>query len=791
MTGDNPDLSIFRIFGCDAYAVRPADQVKGLEHRSILGKYVGYYPESQTHMVLLPRNDGGAPPSLQPCVTKQEDALPKRVRNRLVKAKHVVFDDKKVPNTVKDGTVPIEWPAYQPFDDDDDNTVIDEIEIHADGISASEIPTHDRGDATTIDVDYHRTHCARSTVGCQCNEFDPDRLHPCSRIYQQRVETEQPLYDTVSKLTTVPRCMAAGGIITSWKKAKATPDEGLYRTARDNEIQQMIDKDIVEKRPISDVPRGTTIFNSLMNFTLKTDANHKVIKAKARWCFDGSRQIQGAHFDESTTYTVRHSTLRAHLAAAARKRATVKCLDIQGAFLRGPKQPLLWMRSPHDQKTYTPEGKEEVWAVTGNMYGRKEASKIWYDCLATFLTKHGYIPSVSDPCLFVKHESDGHWTQAVFHVDDCCYWSTDPTKMVAFEQLITSEYGDAGIHVPSLFLGINIAQARDQIHISSRTLIEKAAKKFFKTEDLSKINLAKANTPFPSHNSAMGDVVSLDDCPDPLTGGKKLDKPYRELVGTLAFVTLTTRPDCAWHTSHLGRVQANPGERHWKLACSVLRYLLRTKDHGILYRPVMTPLEYWSDASWGDIKPATVKQSNLYRKVNGRFIPVPDITLIDVTDPHARRTSFGWIGVLAGGPISWRSQVQQGRRALSTCEAELHAATEAAKDILHVKELLGHMLIQHDSPIALYEDNQSTIRVVTRLGITARTKHYELRLYFLRDLRDVINITYCPTQQMLADLLTKNLGAETLTGLRDQIVKRFDVRHSLPTYGTTGEKDGE
>ena len=44
---------------------------------------------------------------------------------------------------------------------------------------------------------------------------------------------------------------------------------------------------------------------------------------------------------------------------------------------------------------------------------------------------------------------------------------------------------------------------------------------------------------------------------------------------------------------------------------------------------------------------------------------------------------------------------------------------------------------------------------------------------------------------MLADLLTKNLGAETLAGLRNQIVKRFDVRHSLPTYGTTGEKDGE
>jgi hypothetical protein len=194
-------------------------------------------------------------------------------------------------------------------------------------------------------------------------------------------------------------------------------------------------------------------------------------------------------------------------------------------------------------------------------------------------------------------------------------------------------------------------------------------------------------------------------------------------------------------------------------------------------------MEYYTDASWGDVRPSTVKETNLYRLKDGVYIKVPDITLIDVKDPHARRSSFGFIGFLAGGPISWRSQIQQGRRALSTCEAELHAATEAAKDILHMKGIVATMNLVHTAPILLHEDNQSTIRVLTRMGITQRTKHYELRLYFLRDLGDVIHITYCPTQKMLADLLTKNLNVETLHGLRVHIVRPFGIRHALPTYG--------
>ena len=775
--GRQPNLSKFRIFGCDAYHVRPKSNVG--EHRALMGMYVGYYEDSDSHMILLPQSQGG-PARLRRYQTLQSGASPTMTRRRLLYTQHAVFDDKKLPQSVLDGTVPIEWPSYQPYHQDDENSVIDEIEIFGDGHTTAEVPVQDRGGPDTLDLDYHRAHCTSSISGCHCALNPVTKEDAKRRLHADNASITVPLYDTTSHLTATPRCLAAGGILTSWKKAQRTPESELYRVARDAEVKQMIDRNIVEKRPISDVPQNTTIFRSLMNFTLKTTVDHQIIKAKARWCFDGSTQIQGLHYNESTTYTVRHSTVRAHLAMAARKRLRVRSLDVPGAFLHAPALKTLWMRSPHDQKTYTESGEEEVWAVKGNMYGRVEAAKLWHDHLAAFLNKHGYESSTSDPCLFVKDEGDGHWTQMVWHVDDCCYWSTDPAKREELEKLITEEYGDCGIHEPTLFLGINIQQGNDEIHISSKTLIERAAKHFFKQEDLTLINTARATTPFPSHNSAMGDNVNLDDCPDAMKGEAPLDKPYRELVGTLLFVTITTRPDCAWHTSQLGRVQSNPGKRHWQLACSVLRYLLATSDLGISYRPVLAPMEYYTDASWGDVRPSTVKQTNLYKKIGGKYVSVPDITLIDVTDPDARRSSFGYLAILAGGPISWRSQVQPGRRALSTCEAELHAATEAAKDCLHMKALVGDMHLEHTEPIQMHEDNQSTIRVIQRMGITQRTKHYELRLYFLRDLVDVIHITYCPTQKMLADILTKNLPAETLRGLREQLVSKFNDRHDMP-----------
>ena len=53
-------------------------------------------------------------------------------------------------------------------------------------------------------------------------------------------------------------------------------------------------------------------------------------------------------------------------------------------------------------------------------------------------------------------------------------------------------------------------------------------------------------------------------------------RPYRELVGALAWFALGTRPDIAFATSSLDRFGRNPGRVHWEAAKRVLRYLRGT-----------------------------------------------------------------------------------------------------------------------------------------------------------------------------------------------------------------------
>jgi len=65
----------------------------------------------------------------------------------------------------------------------------------------------------------------------------------------------------------------------------------------------------------------------------------------------------------------------------------------------------------------------------------------------------------------------------------------------------------------------------------------------------------------------------------------------------------------------------------------------------------------------------------------------------------------------------------------------------------------------------LFQDNTSSISIITSgEGVTARSKHFMVRFGHLKDLIDhgLMNLAHCPTELMVADYLTKSLGAKTL-----------------------------
>jgi len=209
---------------------------------------------------------------------------------------------------------------------------------------------------------------------------------------------------------------------------------------------------------------------------------------------------------------------------------------------------------------------------------------------------------------------------------------------------------------------------------------------------------------------------------------------------------VVSRPDIAYNVSQLASVQANPGQTHWKLAKHVLKYLAKTPRFGPTYKyspnedEVNAKLTYYVDASHADVQPHD-------------FGPEDD----------GRRSYYGYVGMLAQGPITWCSRMHKGRRTLSSTESELVASHFAAKDILHIRWVLEDMGVDMREPTDLYEDNQACILICLKEGRTDRTKHIESKYFFVRDcvLDGTLIMKKVHTAEQTADVTTKALPKDS------------------------------
>lgn len=109
--------------------------------------------------------------------------------------------------------------------------------------------------------------------------------------------------------------------------------------------------------------------------------------------------------------------------------------------------------------------------------------------------------------------------------------------------------------------------------------------------------------------------------------------------------------------------------------------------------------------------------------------------------------------------ISWFSK-KQNCVALSTAEAEYIAAAASAQDLVNLKGVL--LDFQINSVDILYCDNKSSISMSKCSENSKRAKHIDIRNHYLKDLvfEKVISVEYVPTEQNLADMLTKPLGKD-------------------------------
>ena len=115
----------------------------------------------------------------------------------------------------------------------------------------------------------------------------------------------------------------------------------------------------------------------------------------------------------------------------------------------------------------------------------------------------------------------------------------------------------------------------------------------------------------------------------------------------------------------------------------------------------------------------------------------------------------------------WSSRLQS-TCSLSTAEAETVASTEAAKQIIHYRLFLRELRRKQDGPSILFEDNQAAISMAESPELSARTKHYQIKVKFLRDIRarGIFQYQHVSTHDQLADAFTKPLPRDAFTKFR-------------------------
>jgi hypothetical protein len=458
-------------------------------------------------------------------------------------------------------------------------------------------------------------------------------------------------------------------------------------------------------------------------YKTKHNEEGKIEKHKARLVVKGYSQTEGVDYNEVFAPVARWDTIRSLLAVAAQKGWYVLQLDVKSAFLYGELKEEVYVEQPEG---FVKVGEEEkVYRLRKALYGLKQAPRAWFSRIEGYFKKEGLKRSEYDHTLFYK-QSENQLLIVSLYVDDLIITGSDNQMCTKFIELMKKEFEMTDMGRMKFFLGVEVHQDDNGIHI---------CQKKYAREVLQKFKMWNSNS--VRNPIIPGTATSKD-------GGNTVDATlFKQLVGSLMYLTVT-RPDLMYVVCLIARYMANPREEHLLIAKRVLRYLRGTVELGIFYK----------------------RSSSL--NMAAYLVGYTDSDY--ARDSDDRKSTSGYVFLLNGSAVCWSSR-KQSIVALSSTEAEYVAATSSACHCVWLKGMLEELSLLKGTCVDILCDNSSAIKLSRNPVMHRRTKHIDVRFHYLRDLTNegVIKLEFCGTKDQIADIMTKPIKLDQFEKLRDSL----------------------
>jgi hypothetical protein len=213
----------------------------------------------------------------------------------------------------------------------------------------------------------------------------------------------------------------------------------------------------------------------------------------------------------------------------------------------------------------------------------------------------------------------------------------------------------------------------------------------------------------------------------------------------MMYLASNSRPDIAFAVHQCARFTHAPKASHERALKRIGRYLLATKERGMVIRPSSElKLDCYADADF----------AGLYGYE-------------DEQEPNSVKSRTGYIITLAKTPVLWVSKLQT-EIALSTMEAEYIAVSQAMRDLLPLRGLMDVLAkglnierSQLTKVSTVWEDNNGALALANKEApmMTPRSKHIAIKYHWFRDkIRPgEIEVKRIATDEQAADVFTKGL----------------------------------